>query len=182
MMIIGGILIAVAILTGVYVATNWAPELTVEELRARWGRAPSVFINVASMRVHMRDEGPRDDASPIVLLHGTVSSLHTWDGWAAALTSRRRVIRFDLPGFGLTGPSPDGTYSVDNDVRLVIAVLDHLDIKQCVLGGNSLGGGVSCRTALAYPSQSKSSFSWTPMAIPPARYRCPLLFISRGCP
>ena len=90
MMIIGGILIALAILIGLYVATTWAPERTVEELRARWAPAPSLFLNVAGMKVHLRDEGPRDDASPIVLLHGTLSSLHTWNGWAAALTSKRR--------------------------------------------------------------------------------------------
>ncbi len=105
------------------------------------------------MKVHLRDEGPRDDPSPIVLLHGTGSSLHAWEGWAEALKEKRRVIRFDLPGFGLTGPSPDGVYSVDNDVRFVIAMLDKLGIERCVLGGNSLGGSVSWQTALKYPSR-----------------------------
>ena len=49
-------------------------------------------------------------ALPIVLLHGTSASLHTWDGWTDALKGQRRVIRVDLPGFGLTGPMPDGNY------------------------------------------------------------------------
>jgi pimeloyl-ACP methyl ester carboxylesterase len=153
MMVIVGILIAWAILTGLYVALSWAPERTVKELQARWGRAPSVFLNAAGMKVHLRDEGPRDDTSPIVLMHGTLSSLHTWDGWAEALTSKRRMIRFDLPGFGLTGPSPDRIYSTDNDVRLVIAMLDSFGIERCVLGGNSAGGGIAWRTALAHPSR-----------------------------
>jgi pimeloyl-ACP methyl ester carboxylesterase len=153
MKLIGGAVIGTAVLTGLYVALNWAPERSVKDLRARWGRAPSVFPKVAGMKVHLRDEGPRDDASPIVLLHGTLSSLHTWNGWAEALTSKRRVIRFDLAGFGLTGPSPDGIYSIDNDVHLVIAILDSLGIERCVLGGNSLGGGISWRTALAHPSR-----------------------------
>jgi pimeloyl-ACP methyl ester carboxylesterase len=125
----------------------------VAELQARWAPPPSVFVDVAGMRMHLRDEGPRDDPSPIVLLHGTGSSLHAWDGWAVALKAQRRVIRFDLPGFGLTGPSPDGVYSVDNDVQVVIAVLDKLGVERCVLGGNSLGGAVSWRTALAHPSR-----------------------------
>jgi pimeloyl-ACP methyl ester carboxylesterase len=153
MMVIVGILIAWAILTGLYVALSWAPERTVKELQARWGRAPSVFLNAAGMKVHLRDEGPRDDTSPIVLMHGTLSSLHTWDGWAEALTSKRRMIRFDLPGFGLTGPSPDRIYSTDNDVRLVIAMLDSFGIERCVLGGNSAGGGIAWCTALAHPSR-----------------------------
>ena len=153
MKLIGGTLIGTAALTGLYVALNWAPERSVKELRARWGRIPSVFLKVAGMKVHLRDEGPRDDPSPIVLLHGTLSSLHTWEGWVEALKSKRRVIRFDLAGFGLTGPSPDRSYNMKNDVRLVIAVLDALGVKCCVLGGNSLGGGISWRTALAHPSR-----------------------------
>ena len=152
-MIVGGILIALVLLIGIYVATTWAPELTVEELRPRFAMAPSAFLNVAGMKVHMRDEGPRDDPSPIVLLHGSAASLHTWDGWAEALKSSRRVIRFDLPGFGLTGPSPDGNYSIDNAMRLLIAMLDHLGIKRAVLGGNSLGGVIAWRTALEYPAR-----------------------------
>ncbi len=111
-MITGGILIALALLVGGYLATTWAPERDVEELRGRWAPAPSVFLEVAGMRVHVRDEGPREDACPIVLIHGTSSSLHTWDGWAAALKEQRRVVRFDLPGFGLTGPSPDGIFRI----------------------------------------------------------------------
>jgi pimeloyl-ACP methyl ester carboxylesterase len=153
MMIIGGVLISLALLIGVFVAATWVPERTVEELRGRWAPTPSVFVDVAGMKVHLRDEGPEEDAHPIVLLHGTGSSLHAWQGWAEALKGKRRVIRFDLPGFGLTGPSPDGIYAIDNDVRLVIAILDHLGIERCVLGGNSLGGTVSWRTALSYPSR-----------------------------
>ena len=155
-MIIGGILIALVFLIGIYVATTWAPELTVEELRPRFASPPSTFLNVAGMKVHMRDEGPRDDPSPIVLMHGSAASLHTWEGWAEALKSSRRVIRFDLPGFGLTGPSPDGNYSIDNAIRLLIAMLDHLGIERAVLGGNSLGGVIAWRTALEYPARVES--------------------------
>jgi pimeloyl-ACP methyl ester carboxylesterase len=153
MMIVSGILIALVLLIGIYVATTWAPELTVEELRPRFASPPSTFLNVAGMKVHMRDEGPRDDPSPIVLLHGSAASLHTWDGWAEALKSSRRVIRFDLPGFGLTGPSPDRNYSIDNAIRLLIAMLDHHGIERAVLGGNSLGGLIAWRTALEYPAR-----------------------------
>jgi pimeloyl-ACP methyl ester carboxylesterase len=142
MTLVGGTLIGTAVLTGVYVAVNWAPERSVADLRRRWGRAPSEFLKVAGMKVHLRDEGPRDDPSPIVLLHGTLSSLHTWNGWAEALAGNRRVIRFDLPGFGLTGPSPDRIYNVEHDLSVLIALLDALGIERCVLGGNSHGGGV----------------------------------------
>ncbi len=42
---------------------------------------------------------------------------------------------------------------MDNDVRLVIAILDKLGVERCVLGGNSLGGAVAWRTALAHPAR-----------------------------
>jgi pimeloyl-ACP methyl ester carboxylesterase len=138
---------------GIFIAANWAPEKSVAELQARWAPPPSTFIDIAGMKVHVRDEGPRDDSSPIVLMHGTGSSLHAWNGWADALKDKRRVIRFDLPGYGLTGPSPDSIYGLDRDVAVVIALLDKLGIEHCVLGGNSLGGAVTWRTALAHPTR-----------------------------
>ena len=137
----------------IFIAANWAPERSVEDLRARWAPPPSTFIDVGGLKVHVRDEGPRNDESPIVLLHGSGSSLHAWDGWTDALKGERRVIRFDIVGFGLTGPSPDGLYSVDRDVNLVIGVLDKLSVAHCVLGGNSLGGAIAWRTALAEPER-----------------------------
>jgi pimeloyl-ACP methyl ester carboxylesterase len=153
MMIVLGTLVALVLAAGIFIAATWAPERSVAELQARWAPPPSVFIEVAGMKVHLRDEGPRDDPSPIVLLHGSGSSLHAWEGWVAALKAQRRVITLDLPGFGLTGPSPDGVYTLDNDARVVVALLDKLGVARCVLGGNSLGGAVAWRMALAHPSR-----------------------------
>ena len=78
-----GVVLAVAVaLLGLGVVTSWAPDRPVEALTARWAQPPSQFMVVNGMRVHLRDEGPREDPEPIVLLHGTSASLHTWDGWA----------------------------------------------------------------------------------------------------
>jgi pimeloyl-ACP methyl ester carboxylesterase len=146
-------IVALAMLTIGFVAANWAPDRPVAELKARWAPPPSAFVDVAGMQVHLRDEGPRDDPTPIVLLHGTSASLHTWQGWADALKGERRVIRFDLPGFGLTGPAPDGNYTMDAYVRFVLAMLDRLGVQHAVLVGNSFGGNVAWATALAHPSR-----------------------------
>jgi pimeloyl-ACP methyl ester carboxylesterase len=182
MTIVGGIIIAIILLTGLYIVTNWAPERRPEELEPRWGGPSSVFLNVAGMRVHLRDEGRRDDPSPIVLLHGTVSSLHTWDGWTQVLAGQRRVIRLDLPGFGLTGPSPDGTYSFDHDVKLLDTILDHLGIERCVLGGNSLGGGIAWRTAVAHPSLVEKLILVDAEGYPTRPISMPLAFHFAGMP
>ena len=63
-------------LLGIYL--TWAPDKPVASLTAQWAPPPSQFIALQGMQVHLRDEGPRDDPLPIVLLHGTSASLHTW--------------------------------------------------------------------------------------------------------
>lgn len=146
-------LAALVVLAAVAVVATWAPDKPVEELKPRWAQPPSQFIAIDGMQVHLRDEGPRDDPLPIVLIHGTSASLHTWEGWAAALRRQRRVIRFDLPGFALTGPNRQNDYSAEAYVRFVTAVMDQLGVQRFVLAGNSLGGQVAWATAVALPQR-----------------------------
>ena len=145
--------LALALLAGAGIALTWSPDLPVSTLAPRWAPAPSAFIEVGGLNVHYRDEGPRDDPAPIVLLHGTSSSLHTWDGWAETLRAKRRVVRFDLPGFGLTGPNATGDYSDAAYVGFVLQMLDALKLARVVLGGNSLGGAIAWQTAVAAPER-----------------------------
>jgi pimeloyl-ACP methyl ester carboxylesterase len=79
--------------------------------------------------------------------------LHTWAGWSEDLRRQRRVIRFDLPAFGLTGPDPRNDYSIEAYVRFVTAVVDTLGVKSFVLAGNSLGGQIAWATAVAHPER-----------------------------
>lgn len=151
--ILGVSLIAVLVFVIAGVIATWAPDRSVAQLSARWAPPPSQFVPVAGMQVHLRDEGPRNDPHPIVLLHGTAASLHTWDGWAKSLSATRRVIRFDLPAFGLTGPHPQNDYSMAAYVQCVQQVLDSLGVQQVVLGGNSLGGQIAWEFALAQPQR-----------------------------
>ncbi|MBP6279979.1 MAG: alpha/beta hydrolase, partial [Rhodocyclaceae bacterium] len=137
---------------GVLVAF-WAPDVPVEALKARWATPPSSFIAVNGMQVHIRDEGPKNDLTPIVLLHGTSASLHTWDGWVGVLAKERRVIRFDLPGFGLTGPAPDDDYQLSSYSKFVAATLDAIGVKTFILVGNSLGGNIAWASAASYPER-----------------------------
>ena len=101
-----------AVLLGIGLAvavwSTWEPDRQLGQLVGRWAPEPSTFVELDGMQVHMRDTGPRDDPYPIVLLHGMSSSLHTYEGWQTALQSRQRVISVDIPGLGLTGPSPQG--------------------------------------------------------------------------
>jgi pimeloyl-ACP methyl ester carboxylesterase len=147
-------------LTALAVALSRAPDRPVQTLVARWAPPPSDFIDVKGQTVHYRDQGPRDDSVPIVLVHGTGASLHTWEGWVVALKGQRRVITFDLAGFGLTGPfagqyKPDD-YSGDALAKFVIDLMDTLKVQRFVIGGNSLGGEVAWRVATLAPQRTAS--------------------------
>jgi pimeloyl-ACP methyl ester carboxylesterase len=164
-------------LTALAVPLARAPDRPVQTLVARWAPPPSDFIDVKGQIVHLRDEGPRGDASPIVLLHGTGASLHTWEGWVRTLKKTRRIITFDLPGFGLTGPFT-GQYAADDYrgdayAHFVLDVLDALKVGSAVIGGNSLGGEVAWRAATLAPTRftrlllvDASGYAFTPGSIP----------------
>ncbi len=168
---------ALLILSALVLALSRAPEVPAEGLVARWAPPPSDFINVRGMVVHVRDEGPRNDPEPVVLLHGTSASLHTWDGWTQVLKRQRRVIRFDLPGFGLTGPFA-GEYTADDYrgdtyARFVLDLMDVLKLPRAVLGGNSLGGEIAWRTASLAPERvtklvlvDATGLEFTPESVP----------------
>jgi pimeloyl-ACP methyl ester carboxylesterase len=125
----------------------------VEELIDRWAKQPSQFMTLSGMQVHFRDEGPREDPVPIILVHGTSASLHTWDGWTEVLSEHHRVIRFDMQGFGLTGPHPDDHYRIEDYAETLVKLMDKMGIDTAIVAGNSLGGYVAWSTAVLYPDR-----------------------------
>ena len=147
-------------LTALVVTLTHAPDRTVDSLVTRWAPPPSDFMYVKGQFVHFRDEGPKTDPTPLVLIHGTAASLHTWQGWAGDLHARKRVIAFDLPGFGLTGPFtgeyPRDDYRADNLARFTLDFLDALHVQRFSIGGNSLGGEVAWRVAAMVPARAAS--------------------------
>ncbi len=149
-----GLLLVFGLTLAGFVALNWAPDRPLDELKARWAPPPSQFVELDGLSVHLRDQGRRDDPEPVVLLHGTSASLHTWEGWVTELAKQRRVISLDLPGFGLTGPFPDGDYRLERYTGFLLSLLDRLQVPRAVLVGNSFGGQLAWRFALAHPERS----------------------------
>ncbi len=135
-------------------AAGWlyTPDKPAAELDELYLRAPSDIRDVAGLHLHVRDTGPRD-APVLILLHGFGASLQTWEPWAARLEARYRVIRFDLPGFGLTGQDPTGDYTDARSVDVLLALMDQLAIARGTLIGNSLGGKIAWNFALDHPER-----------------------------
>jgi pimeloyl-ACP methyl ester carboxylesterase len=146
---------ALLVVFGLVLATAWfvRRDVPVADLLPRYGGGASRFVVLDGMNVHYRDEG---SGEPLVLLHGTSSSLHTWDGWVSRLASKRRVVRLDLPGAGLTGPSPDRDYAASRVARVVVALMNELGIDRADVAGNSSGGRVAIQLALAAPARVRS--------------------------
>ena len=71
-----GVIVVVA-LVGVGVGVwAWTPDLKRLDLEAKYLRGPGDLIEVEGVRLHVRDDGPRE-APAVLLLHGMGSSLHT---------------------------------------------------------------------------------------------------------
>ena len=133
-------------------ALLYAPDKSRAALEAIYAAPPSIFVEVAGLRLHVRDTGPRT-ALAIVLLHGFGSSLQTWDDWAKELEAGYRVIRFDLPGFGLTGPDPSGDYSDRRSILIVLGLMDRLGIARATIVGHSMGGRIAWTLAALHPDR-----------------------------
>lgn len=135
------------------IAWFWTPDTDRVAMRAKYANAASRFVDVGGgLTMHLRDEGPRG-APILVLLHGSNASLHTWDAWADRLKERYRIVRVDQIGHGLTGPHPTGRYDDAAYVDTLDAALTRLGVDRFVLGGNSMGGGVAWKYALAHPGK-----------------------------
>lgn len=142
-------------------------SLPMEELTARYASAESgsKFLEIDGVRLHYRDEGSHDKPT-LLLLHGVVSSLHTWDGWVAELKNDYRIIRIDVPGFGLTGPLPDGQYQPERIVGMIDQLLDKLEVQELSIAGNSLGGYMAWNYALKRPDRVEKLVLIDPAAYP----------------
>jgi pimeloyl-ACP methyl ester carboxylesterase len=125
-------------------------DMPLDSLLSQYATGNSEFVMLNGQNVHFRDEG---EGEAVLLLHGISSSLHTWDAWTAVLQDSFRVLRLDLPGFGLTGPQVDGNYSQAAYADFLRDFLAARGIERCHLVGNSMGGGIACSFALRYPEK-----------------------------
>ena len=145
------VLVLVVLFSMVIVLFFGHSDIPLDELKTKYANTDSSFIIINGMNVHYRDEGDKSDSIPIILIHGTGASLHTFDAWTNTLKKSHRVVRMDLPAYGLTGPFLDDNYSMNNYTAFLKEFLSTLSIKKCILGGNSLGGQIAWNFTLEEP-------------------------------
>lgn len=132
------------------IGNSFYSDISVEDLKNEFTNEHSQFIEIDEVNVHYRDEG---EGFPIVLIHGTAASLHTWDAWTDVLIKTNRVIRMDLPAFGITGPNKNADYSIEAYTTFLHSFLEKLKLEKFHLAGNSLGGHIAWNYTADYPSK-----------------------------
>jgi pimeloyl-ACP methyl ester carboxylesterase len=132
---------------------GYTPEMPRAQALAKYANSASEFIEITpGTRIHLRDQG--DATKPaLILIHGSNSSLHTWEPWAKLLAKELRIISLDMPGHGLTGATINSDYSTARYVDVVDKIMAAKKIPTAIIGGNSMGGNVTWAFALAHPDK-----------------------------
>lgn len=146
-----GILLAIVlILLVVLFAANYKSDIPVEKLKEKYAFDDSEYLEMDGMQIHYRIVG---EGMPLVLIHGYGGNLWNWEEWMALLKDSFQVISLDLPGFGLTGPRPDGDYSTAMYVDLLDRFFDQIEVDSFYLAGNSMGGSISWQYTVKHPDR-----------------------------
>ncbi|MDZ5648161.1 alpha/beta hydrolase [Nitrospirillum sp. BR 11828] len=148
-----GLFLAIAV-AGAAAARSSAPagepRLDEQALRARYGLPASRFMDIDGTPIHYVDEG---QGPVIVLVHGSYASLRQWNNWADILRRRYRVIRFDQPPAGLSGPSPSADYGVDLTLRVIDTLTRRLGADRFLLVSTSSGSVPAVAYAALHPDR-----------------------------
>ena len=147
--------IVTILLAGAFLLSSCDSDIPVAQLKAKYQKVNSAFIDIDGVSVHYIMEGRMDDSLPIVFIHGTSASLHTWDTLSSLLKTNKKIIRLDLPAFGLTGPNRLNQYSFNFYNQFLDEFLLKLNVTKCIVAGNSLGGSIAWNYAIASPDKVK---------------------------
>jgi len=159
----GGLLLLVLLgLVGFGSAAWIYRDIPAAELEARYLDDNSRFLNVDGARIHYREQG---EGPPLLLIHANFSNLIDWDPVVAELVDSHRVIRFDMPSHGLTGPDPSGDYSLARTIEITERFVDALGLERFSIGGTSLGGTVSLHYASRHPERIEQLVLLSPGAL-----------------
>lgn len=106
---------------------------------------------MTAVDLHHEIAGPAD--APPLLMGGSLGTdLGMWEPQVAALSARRRVIRFDQRGHGRS-PAPEGPYTMAQLGQDVLALMDRLGLERAAYCGLSIGGMIGQWLAINAPER-----------------------------
>lgn len=101
-------------------------------------------MNIARLQdvsLHYREDGDPGGA-PVVFANSLGTDLRLWDAILPLLPQGLRVIRYDKRGHGLSS-CPPAPYAMGALVSDAERLLDHLNVRDCVFVGLSIGGMIA---------------------------------------
>ena len=121
--------------------------LTTKQLTDKYAVEGSNFIDWKGAKVHYTDIGI---GTPLLMVHGFAGSFTNWAALSEHLKDDYRVVTIDLPGFGLSEyPDLEAEPNyIDFYTEYVRFIIDELGLDSVTIIGNSMGGLVSCESAL----------------------------------
>jgi 3-oxoadipate enol-lactonase len=109
------------------------------------------FIKLADGELYYQLDGPSD--APVLLLSNSLGTdLQMWDSQIPAFTEHFRVLRYDTRGHGQSLVT-EGVYSIEQNGRDVLALLDALALSKVLFCGLSMGGLIGQWLALNAPER-----------------------------
>lgn len=117
---------------------------------ARTTRPRRAYADGPYGQLHFHDTGT---GHPLVLLHQAPVSARQFDPVYARLAALRvRAIGVDMPGFGMSDPTPF-VPRVEDYAKAIPAVLDHLGLARADVLGHHTGALVATEVALQFPAR-----------------------------
>jgi pimeloyl-ACP methyl ester carboxylesterase len=107
--------------------------------------------NINGVHIHYELYNDQSNTPFIVLIHGFLSSTFSYRRLIPYLMNDFAVLALDLPPFGKSEKSIRFQYTYKNLAKLVIELLDRLQVQRCILAGHSMGGQICLNVARQRP-------------------------------
>ncbi|WKV11509.1 alpha/beta fold hydrolase [Marivirga harenae] len=147
--IIGFVLLSIVSLFLILLLIFYKSDIPADTNHKKYFTAESQYIEIDGNKLHIRKVGK---GFPVLLIHGSFSSLHTWEVWQKEFAQDFTTISVDLAGHGLTGPNHQEKYDTDYYADLLWKLVQELDYDSIALAGNSMGGQVAYKMTLLNPT------------------------------
>jgi pimeloyl-ACP methyl ester carboxylesterase len=98
--------------------------------------------------------GADGDLDPVLYLHG-MGGAGKWEAFHMALGTTTMTYVPQLPGWR-EGKAPEGITSVEDYTRVVVDLIDALDLERVTLAGHSIGGWIALQLAVRHPERISS--------------------------
>lgn len=121
------------------------------------------FANVRGYRIHYQESGALS-APPIIFIHGLMNGMHVWDRLMKQLAGQYRVIALDLLGHGESEKPARPDLGIARQGRIVLSLLDHLNIDRANIVGHSMGGQTALWIGSHAPERVLRLAALTPFA------------------